>query len=653
MNFSNAILLLGLLGISIPIIIHLLNRRRHRTIEWGAMDFLRRATQESKGKKKLKHLIILTARALAIAGIVFAFSDPFFNSLGSSNSNPQTVFFILDRSPSMELVTNEGSAGGGKTKRQLAIDTVKKTMADMPDTKLFLIDSASTKNEEIGSPSRLDKLSNTRATDVSANIPKLIISAINIASNSDTEYGSSELWVASDLQNSNWNLESSDWLTINELLKEKPQISLRFIALNASTNNYSIQAKQTLREGEFITIETEVKRIKSTTPEDIQITYSVNNHTQTDTVEITADKRTVKKRIKLQKKQKNGFGYVSIEDDANTRDNTSFFVFGEDYKLNTTIVSSDVNISSTLNNSAKPNGFNHLNSSTISPQETLNFNTTDLLLWQAPLPEGKVAEIVHNFLESGGIALFFPPDTQSPNTFLELKWGKVENSAPDDFFNIESWNQTDGILQDGYGGEVLPLKNLQIIKRQTIQGEAIPLATFSDKQAFVMRKFIGKGKALFISTLPSLNWSYLDESALNLIIIHRLINEIAINKSSNTSTFAGSEVLKRQSDEDRERLDDIPTNTLNNSMYEAGVYRLGQRILAANRDPIEDLVEIAEISTLEMALPDNQYTLLENRGEQTSSSVIKKLWRWFLYSALIFFIIETILTLPNKVKIVS
>ena len=40
MTFLNWTILFGLIGIAIPIIIHLLNRRRAKTVEWGAMQFL-------------------------------------------------------------------------------------------------------------------------------------------------------------------------------------------------------------------------------------------------------------------------------------------------------------------------------------------------------------------------------------------------------------------------------------------------------------------------------------------------------------------------------------------------------------------------------------------------------------------------------------
>ena len=40
MSFANTLMLLGLSAAAIPILIHLLNRRKARDIDWGAMQFL-------------------------------------------------------------------------------------------------------------------------------------------------------------------------------------------------------------------------------------------------------------------------------------------------------------------------------------------------------------------------------------------------------------------------------------------------------------------------------------------------------------------------------------------------------------------------------------------------------------------------------------
>lgn len=51
MSFNSPWLLWALFAASVPIIIHLVNRWRHRSVPWAAMEFLLRAARETRGTK--------------------------------------------------------------------------------------------------------------------------------------------------------------------------------------------------------------------------------------------------------------------------------------------------------------------------------------------------------------------------------------------------------------------------------------------------------------------------------------------------------------------------------------------------------------------------------------------------------------------------
>ena len=55
--FAGTFAIAGLIAASGPLIIHLLNRRRFRRVEWAAMDFLRKAMQRSRRAVELRDLI--------------------------------------------------------------------------------------------------------------------------------------------------------------------------------------------------------------------------------------------------------------------------------------------------------------------------------------------------------------------------------------------------------------------------------------------------------------------------------------------------------------------------------------------------------------------------------------------------------------------
>jgi hypothetical protein len=168
MTFLQQTMLWGLFAVSIPVIIHLLNRRRFRTVEWGAMQFLLKATRESRGKKRLKHILILIMRSLAIAALIFAIARPLVGGfLGWGGGSVETVILILDRSSSMERSEKDIQL----SKRTSVLERVAEAMAELGEARLVLIDSATGLAQEVPSPDVLPELSFTAPTDSAADIP--------------------------------------------------------------------------------------------------------------------------------------------------------------------------------------------------------------------------------------------------------------------------------------------------------------------------------------------------------------------------------------------------------------------------------------------------------------------------------------------------
>lgn len=91
--------------VAAPIIIHLLNRRKFRIVDWAAMDFLLEADQRNRRRVQIEELILLLLRCLAmfLAGLFLA--RPFLpssitRSLFQSDRTERVI--LLDDSPSMD-----------------------------------------------------------------------------------------------------------------------------------------------------------------------------------------------------------------------------------------------------------------------------------------------------------------------------------------------------------------------------------------------------------------------------------------------------------------------------------------------------------------------------------------------------------------------
>jgi hypothetical protein len=66
----------GLLLASIPIIIHILNRRRYKTVNWAAMEFLLRAMKKNRRRLKFEQWILLATRCAVLVLVATALARP-------------------------------------------------------------------------------------------------------------------------------------------------------------------------------------------------------------------------------------------------------------------------------------------------------------------------------------------------------------------------------------------------------------------------------------------------------------------------------------------------------------------------------------------------------------------------------------------------
>ncbi len=109
MKFLFPTFLFALFTVAIPIIIHLFSFRQYKTVYFSNVDFLRDIKKESKKKSRLKQLLILIARILAIIFLVFAFAQPYIPINSDTQKQPnQIVAVYVDNSFSMNALSEQG-----------------------------------------------------------------------------------------------------------------------------------------------------------------------------------------------------------------------------------------------------------------------------------------------------------------------------------------------------------------------------------------------------------------------------------------------------------------------------------------------------------------------------------------------------------------
>jgi hypothetical protein len=647
MTFLQQSMLWGLVAASIPIIIHLLNRRRHKTVMWAAMQFLLKATRESRGKKKLRHILILTCRTLGVAALVTAAARPLVSGmLGWGSGKPELVVLILDRSASMEATPQSGTV----PRRDLALERIRGALADLSGTRLVLIDSASGQPQEVPSPDVLNRISSTAATDTTADFSTLAGRAAEYLTETP---GRAEVWIASDLQKSNWKPENDRWTSVRAALASLPQPpKIRILSLGGEPSpNQAIRLLSSRRTGDQLVLDIEITRSEdSATPVNLPLTATLNGVRNTTNVTLAGQNLRFRKTLPIPPQQESGYGWLSIPGDGNLRDNAAFFAYGPARPVKSLLVAPPGEAADYLAIAMAPGGHGGQSVERKDPAQATRLELDDIaaVFWAAPLPNGQMSETLNRFLIDGGEIVFFAPQDESNAEFLGLKWSAVTASEDGKFFILDSWDHDDGLLRDGLDGTPIPADRFKALKRRLPEGEAAVLARWDDGKTFVTRRVVDRGTAWFVGSLPDYTWSNLGDADVLLPLAQRAIAEGAERFDAGYLANIGSRAAAPRPGETRGRLDDYGVPEPSNEAFEAGIHRFGERTLALNRPAAEDDPEILTRATLNTTLQGTGFTFLEDRGVSSSESISRDVWRGFLVAMLFFLISEALLCLPKR-----
>jgi hypothetical protein len=114
LTFLNPILLsIGLGCVAIPIIIHILMRRRRRPVAWGAMKFLLEAYRRQRRRMNLEQILLLASRCLLVALLALAVGKPVLGAARSLLAGPRTLYLVVDNSITSTARATTNAPGAG------------------------------------------------------------------------------------------------------------------------------------------------------------------------------------------------------------------------------------------------------------------------------------------------------------------------------------------------------------------------------------------------------------------------------------------------------------------------------------------------------------------------------------------------------------
>jgi Aerotolerance regulator N-terminal len=107
MQFLYPGFLWALTALAIPIIIHLFYFRRFKRVYFTNVKFLKEIKEETSNRNKLKNVLILLSRCLALTALVFAFAQPFLSTNNTIKQGANAVSIFVDNSYSMTAKKDE------------------------------------------------------------------------------------------------------------------------------------------------------------------------------------------------------------------------------------------------------------------------------------------------------------------------------------------------------------------------------------------------------------------------------------------------------------------------------------------------------------------------------------------------------------------
>jgi hypothetical protein len=247
-------MLAGLAGVLLPVLAHLLSRKRYDSVDWGAMQFLE-LDPSARRNLRLEDFLLLLVRMGLIALLAVALARPWFNGswLGQwASTTSRDVVIVIDGSYSMGW---EGTTG---TPQASAIKLARQFVHDLRggDT-VMVIDAREQPRLALSGPTRdrerirqaLDDLPSPSGT---ANLHEAIAKGVQILATGTNVQR--ELLVLTDFQALSWKPDDDTlWARLDDL-KSQATVPPRIWVMDAShgelgkASNFTVQRLQLSRE---------------------------------------------------------------------------------------------------------------------------------------------------------------------------------------------------------------------------------------------------------------------------------------------------------------------------------------------------------------------------------------------------------------------
>ncbi|HEY9187585.1 MAG TPA: BatA domain-containing protein [Ignavibacteria bacterium] len=705
MTFLNPFILFGLIASTIPVIIHILNLRKLKKIEFSSLQFLKELQKNKIRKIKLKQILLLIIRTLIIILIVFAFSRPVIKEYlsGFGSHAKSSIVIILDDSYSMD--SNDENGNYFKQAKESAIkilDLLEEgdDVSIIRTSQLPEITEKSSQNFNSIKKELLNYKIGYKYTD--------FVTAFNIANQilSESKNFNKEIYLITDNQKTNYKNVNQ----INRLFNNN--IKLYIIDIGSKSESNSA----------ITNIEIINKIFEKNTPINIKVTIDSYGELKSSNAIVSiysSGKRVTQKNVDLKSgtiitelsfiPNKTGFidGFVELEDDNCPIDNRRYFSFYIPERINLLLTSQDekdnlfleLALSSFSTDSLSKKNETFFNLTTI---KNSNFSSKNITGFDAIIINGlkgfssgdinRLKAFLHN---GGGLILYSGKndDITEINTFMTLL-GLLKVKSIDNFnSSFISFNKVDfehpifqGIFENKFGQNQnkKEIESPQIIKNVNyeLNNNALPVVTLSNNFPFLIDYSYEKSKILIFSVSPIIEFSDFPFKGIFIPLTFKSILYVSNKYETGSSILVGdivdinfpftgsnSNLILKYPDNNEEKI--TVSNSSNGVIYHftnskvPGIFTINSsnevlKMISVNLSPEE-----SDLTKIEKKELDNIMDKIKPDGYKymnISSNIIQtleearygiELWKTLLFIALILVIIEMLLSKDSKKELIE
>jgi hypothetical protein len=577
MSFLNAILLAGAAAFLIPLIIHLLNKRRVVTVRWGAMNLLHEALRQRKRNLKIEQLLLLLVRIAIPIILALCLARPVLSAIRQlPGMKKSKLVVVLDNSFSMRAPSDAG------TLRDRARSDLRRILDHLPRGSEAMVVLA-------GSPPRLlqpdptsvlDSILEKLETEPSLAGPVPLNDALQLAQGALKRLGSdsSEVLIMSDFQQSDWRAaaEGGTVAAIDALKKLQPAPLLTFYQLSSDLNeNLALASVEpsafVVAKEQAIALRTRIQNHGARAYQDIAVHLEADGtRLRTARVSVAPNAETVLTLNHAFDTAGDHTLVVRVEGDSFQEDNAFSLVVPVREQVNTLLVRGGsgsgalegatdfLEIALTPHRSAQAS-LKDVIKTGAADQRQIRERTFDgaevvVMANVEKLGNRALADLEEFVRRGGGLIVFAGPDMEASWHERDFfKGGKGlfpcsmkgfghvdEGQTPARVISQRHTHPATTYFNDARGMKLQDATFRHWVKFEKIEGEARVLLSLDRGDALMVEKPFGRGRVIAFSTTANAQWNNLALQPAFVPLMQRLVTYLATQSAAPQFQWCGT-----------------------------------------------------------------------------------------------------------------